>query len=117
MQKRELGLRKFELDDHEWEVVEQLHGILKILKDATLFFSWATPNLAMVILAMDHIDKQLGIYLHNKKYIPAIRSSVFLARNTLNCYYLLTDSSETHHIAMGNISTSLSSGTNVHSNN
>ncbi|KIK80453.1 hypothetical protein PAXRUDRAFT_158667, partial [Paxillus rubicundulus Ve08.2h10] len=106
-QKRELGLQKFKLADHEWE----------ILKDATLFFSQATPNLVMVILAMDHIDKQLQIYLHDKKYMPAIRSSVLLARNTLNHYYLLTDSSETYCIAMGNISTSLSNDTNVCSNN
>ncbi|KIK80335.1 hypothetical protein PAXRUDRAFT_158966, partial [Paxillus rubicundulus Ve08.2h10] len=99
-QRRELGLRKFELADHEWEVIEQLHGILK---DATLFFSRVTPNLATVIPAMDHIDKQLRIYSCNKEYMPAIRSSVSLARNTLNRYYSLTDSSETYRIAMGNI--------------
>ncbi|KIK11653.1 hypothetical protein PISMIDRAFT_74065, partial [Pisolithus microcarpus 441] len=43
-QHRELGLRKFELGDHEWEL---------ILKDTTLFFSRSTPNLATVIPAMD----------------------------------------------------------------
>ncbi|KIK72755.1 hypothetical protein PAXRUDRAFT_43783, partial [Paxillus rubicundulus Ve08.2h10] len=55
-QQRELGLRKFELSDNEWLVVEQLYSILK---DATLFFSRSTPNLATVIPAMDHIDQQL----------------------------------------------------------
>ena len=29
-QGRELGLRKFELADHEWETVEQLHDVLKV---------------------------------------------------------------------------------------
>lgn len=28
--KRELGLRKFELADHEWEIVAQLHSVLKV---------------------------------------------------------------------------------------
>ena len=27
---RELGLRKFELGDHEWEVIEQLRHVLKV---------------------------------------------------------------------------------------
>ena len=29
-QQRELGLRKFEMTDHEWMVVEQLHSILNV---------------------------------------------------------------------------------------
>ena len=29
-QRRELGLRKFELVDHEWEIVEQLCNVLKV---------------------------------------------------------------------------------------
>ncbi|KAF9225172.1 hypothetical protein BS17DRAFT_794829 [Gyrodon lividus] len=85
-QQRELGLRKFELSDNEWLVIEQLYSMLKILKDATLFFSRSTPNLVTVVPAMDHIDQQLTI--------------VSLAKKTLNCYYLLTDSSEVYQIAM-----------------
>ncbi|KIJ18219.1 hypothetical protein PAXINDRAFT_61093, partial [Paxillus involutus ATCC 200175] len=47
---RELGLRKFELADHEsW-----LSSFTVILKDATLFFFHATPNLTTVIPVMDH---------------------------------------------------------------
>ncbi|KIK78663.1 hypothetical protein PAXRUDRAFT_163375 [Paxillus rubicundulus Ve08.2h10] len=56
----ELGLRKFELLDNEW---------LVILKDAPLFFSCSTPNLATVIPVMDHIDQQLTTYTCNKKYL------------------------------------------------
>jgi hypothetical protein len=29
-QQRDLGLRKFELGDHEWELIEQLHDVLKV---------------------------------------------------------------------------------------
>jgi hypothetical protein len=124
-QQRELGLRKFELSDDEWLVVEQLYSVLKvrpcscfvskyykhkqlpcllglhqILKDATLFFSRSTPNLATVIPAMDHIDQQLTTYARDKKYLRSIRSGVSLAKKTLNRYYSLTDSSEVYRIAM-----------------
>ncbi|KIK72440.1 hypothetical protein PAXRUDRAFT_180663, partial [Paxillus rubicundulus Ve08.2h10] len=96
-QQHELGLRKFELSDNEWLVIEQLYSILK---DATLFFSRSTPNLATVIPAMDHIDQQLTTYAHDKKYLRSIRSGVSLAKKTLNHYYSLTDSSEVYRIAM-----------------
>ena len=29
-QQRDLGLRSFELGDHEWELIEQLHDVLKV---------------------------------------------------------------------------------------
>ncbi|KAF8547112.1 hypothetical protein OG21DRAFT_1425432, partial [Imleria badia] len=96
-QKQELGLRKFELSDEEWTVVEQLH---MVLKDATLFFSRATPNLATVILAMDHINHQLQMFAQDQKYLPSIHAAVSLARKTLNRYYLLTDNSEVYRIVM-----------------
>ncbi|KAG1726197.1 uncharacterized protein EDB91DRAFT_1009486, partial [Suillus paluster] len=88
------------LGDHEWEIVEQLRAILKILKDATLFFSCSTPNLATVIPTMDIIDEQMTIYSHNKKFSPSIRAAVQLAKKTLDQYYQLTDSSEVYRIAM-----------------
>ncbi|KAG2109333.1 uncharacterized protein F5147DRAFT_561352, partial [Suillus discolor] len=71
-----------------------------ILKDATLYFSRATPNLATVIPAMDHIDKMLMSYLCNKKYLPSIHLAVRLAKKTLNQYYQLTDRSHTYWISM-----------------
>ncbi|KAF9228163.1 hypothetical protein BS17DRAFT_692203 [Gyrodon lividus] len=101
-QDRALGLRKYELDDDEWNLLEQLHDILKILKDATLYFSCATPNLTTVIPAMDLIDKKLTTYSLNPKYSPAIRAAVGLAKQTLNQYYQFTDSTEVYRIAMGN---------------
>ncbi|KAG2739686.1 hypothetical protein P692DRAFT_201669890, partial [Suillus brevipes Sb2] len=71
-------LRKFELADNEWEIARQL---CDVLKDATLFFSRSTPNLATVIPAMDLIDQQI-------------------AKKTLDRYYQLTDKSEVYRIAM-----------------
>ncbi|KAG2345883.1 hypothetical protein BDR05DRAFT_848453, partial [Suillus weaverae] len=98
---RDLGLQKFELEDHEWLILEQLRDILKVdSKGATLYFSHATPNLATVIPAMDHVDKMLTSYSHNKKYLLSICSAVRLAKNTLNRYYQLTDRSQTYRITM-----------------
>ncbi|KAF8546726.1 hypothetical protein OG21DRAFT_1426280, partial [Imleria badia] len=101
---RELGLRKFELSDKEWTVVEQLHMVLMVLKDATLFFSQATPNLTTmtIIPAMDHIDHQLQMFARDRKYLPSICAAVtvLLVRKTLNCYYSLTDNSKVYRIAM-----------------
>ncbi|KAG1722399.1 uncharacterized protein EDB91DRAFT_1063942, partial [Suillus paluster] len=95
-QRWDLGLRKYELEDNEWVILQQLRDILKILKDATLYFSRATPNLVTVIPAMDHIDKTLMSYSRNKKYLPSICSVVRLAKKTLNRYYQLTDKSHTY---------------------
>ena len=35
-QRRDLGLRTFELTDHEWKIVEQLCSVLKVCKHSTL---------------------------------------------------------------------------------
>jgi hypothetical protein len=67
--------------------------ILQVFKDATLFFSRSTPNLAMVIPAMDHTLTQ--------RFEPAIRAALGLAKKTLNRYYNLTDDAEVYRIAMG----------------
>jgi hypothetical protein len=72
-----------------------------VFKDATLFFSRATPNLAIVIPAMDHIDESLSTDAINPDRTPAIRAALSLAKKTLNRYYSLTDSSDVYRIAMG----------------
>lgn len=121
-QRRDLGLRKFELGEEEWELLDQLCAVLKvssnhistsgvdrtyvtcdtqILKDATLFFSRATPNLATTIPAMDHIDQVLTSNSLDNHFTLAIRAALGTAKKTLNHYYQLTDDSEVYRIAMG----------------
>jgi hypothetical protein len=73
----------------------------QVLKDATQFFSRATPNLATVIPAMDYINDRLSAQANDHSFSPAIKASLGLRKKTLNRYYLLTDSSEVYHIAMG----------------
>ncbi len=111
-------MRKYELDEEEWSLVKQLCDILEvcgpllcrvfcnsltfsqIFKDATLFFSRTTPNLATVIPAMDHIDAHLATASQDLKYSPAIRASLALGKAHLNKYYNMTDHSEVYRIAM-----------------
>ncbi|KAL4080626.1 hypothetical protein J3A83DRAFT_4055157, partial [Scleroderma citrinum] len=93
-------LRKFELCKNEWVIVEQLHSILKVLKDATLFFSYSTPNLAIVIPMMNHINQELKTYSHDWNYLLFICSSITLAKWTLNYHYSCTDTSEVYQIVM-----------------
>src|SRR5258705_12952354 len=71
----------------------------KIYKDATLFFSRGTPNLATVIPAMDHIDKFLATSAE-RQYSPAIRAALVIGKKTINKYYNMTDHSEVYCIAM-----------------
>ncbi|KIM50294.1 hypothetical protein SCLCIDRAFT_34436 [Scleroderma citrinum Foug A] len=100
-QKKNLGLREFELSDEEWAVLRELCEVLKILKDTTLYFSCASPNLATVIPAMDHIDKEFTMYaLDASSYSPPIRAALEMAKKTLNRYYARTDESHLYHIAM-----------------
>jgi hypothetical protein len=75
---------------------------LQILKDATTYFSRATPNLPTVIPAMDHIDTYFtNAIAPSSRKSPAIRAALEVAKKTLNRYYSLTDASETYRIAMG----------------
>jgi hypothetical protein len=118
------GLRKYEISAGEWRIAGQLRDVLKVspffhardsfftleirpfslvaqvFKDATLFFSRATPNLTMVIPAMDHIDERLATDGLNKDLDPSIRASVSLAKKTLNRYYEKTDRSVLYQMAM-----------------
>ncbi|TFK78831.1 hypothetical protein K466DRAFT_506651, partial [Polyporus arcularius HHB13444] len=93
----ELGLRGFELSKREWCILEELRDVLK---DATLFFSRGSPNIATVIPAIDHIDNKLTDGARDPKLDPAIRKAIGLAKRTLNRYYKATDMSATYCIAM-----------------
>ncbi|KAG1857366.1 ribonuclease H-like domain-containing protein, partial [Suillus subalutaceus] len=97
---RKFGLRKFELSESEWGIAQQLRDTLLILKDATTFFSHATPNLAIVIPAMDHIDEMLTTHSFDKDLNTSIRASLTMGKKTLDRYYSLTDMSQTYRIAM-----------------
>lgn len=117
---RDFDLRKYELVPAEWRIAGELRGVLQVLhsffpipfrlhlivrqifKDATLFFSRGTPNLAMVIPAMDHIDKVLATSSDSAHHFTvAIRAALAIGKKAMNRYYNKTDHSEVYRIAMG----------------
>lgn len=118
---RALNLRKYELDDDEWEIAGKLKDTLKvcscvsssyeydshdaliqIFKDATLYFSRGnTPSLSAVIPAMDHIDTSLATAIKDLSNPSSIRAALGVGKKMLNKYYNKTDHSEVYRIAMG----------------
>ncbi|KAI0686095.1 hypothetical protein C8T65DRAFT_591468 [Cerioporus squamosus] len=90
------NLREYELTPAEWEIVRQLREVLKVP-----FSHAGTPNLAMVILAMDHIGQVLTtVSLSHHQYDNTVRVACQLAKALLNKYYSLTDISNTYRIAL-----------------
>lgn len=121
----DLDLRKYELVALEWKIAAELRDVLKvgllvfnflfllltsnvfeqIFKDATLFFSQGTPNLATVIPAMDHIDKVLATSLDSPyNFSIAIRAALAIGKIAMNRYYNKTDHSEVYRVSMGTFS-------------
>ena len=83
-------------------IIRRSTRAFQLLKDTTLFFSCSTPNLATIIPVMDVIDKKLTTdSLDRSRFEAPICTTLGLAKNTLNRYYNLTDSSEVYRIAMG----------------
>ena len=67
-----------------------------MFKDATLYFSQSTPNLAMVISIMNHIDKHLATSTTDDNYQLALKATLAISKKTLNRYYEKTDHSEVY---------------------
>jgi hypothetical protein len=96
-------MRKYELDEDEWALVDQLCNLLKVcptthrfihathvipdLSARDPFFSRSTPSLATMIPAMDHIDSHLAEASEDLTYSPAIRAAMALGKTHLNKYY------------------------------
>ncbi|KAM6495181.1 hypothetical protein JOM56_009804 [Amanita muscaria] len=96
-----MKLRKHEMDAEEWEIADQLSKVLKIFKDATLYFSRdGVPNIAMVIPAMDHLDEALATNTINANISDPIQAALLIGKKTLNHYYSKTDLSGVYRIAM-----------------
>ncbi|KIL58826.1 hypothetical protein M378DRAFT_85881 [Amanita muscaria Koide BX008] len=96
-----MKLRQYEMDAEEWEIAGQLCQVLKIFKDATLFFSRdGIPNIATVIPAMDRIDEVLATDALDTQYSLSIQAALTMGKRTLNRYYSKTDLSEVYRIAM-----------------
>jgi hypothetical protein len=98
----EMKLCLYKLTQEEWDIATHLCEVLrvcdlfllgidyssnplpKIFKDATLFFSRGTPNIVMVIPAMDHINAKLATDASNDKYRLSIQAALAMGKKTLN---------------------------------
>ncbi|KAF8690374.1 hypothetical protein AX14_002970 [Amanita brunnescens Koide BX004] len=97
---RKNDLCKYEVDDNDWKLAEQLHNMLEILKEATQYFSRAKPNLAHVVPAIDAIHKEFSSFICNPSIPDLIREAVQMVKKVLNQYYSKTDDIEIYWIAM-----------------
>jgi hypothetical protein len=97
---KSLKLRKHELDNDDWQVIEQLVLVLRRYKTATLYFSSNAASIAAIILAMDTLTDSLDLATNKTLHI-AIRAAMGLVRKKMNRYYSLTDDSAVYRIAMG----------------
>ncbi|KAH9926054.1 uncharacterized protein B0H18DRAFT_876771 [Fomitopsis serialis] len=94
---KSLKLRKFELDDEEWQIVSELNTIL----GATLFYSQDSVfAIANVIPSMDKLDEILNPKSATQQYRPAIQAAMRLGKKVMNKYYSRTDCSSVYRIAM-----------------
>ena len=65
------------------------------------FFSCGgTPNVILVIPAMDYLDEHLTLVATSPKYGRAIKAAIALSKKTLNRYYDHMDQSEVYQIMM-----------------
>ncbi|KAE9385636.1 hypothetical protein BT96DRAFT_840436 [Gymnopus androsaceus JB14] len=94
-------MSEYLLDNDEWEAIEGLVSALKILKDATTFFSLNLPIIAAVIPTMDAIDEAFATGIINKQLLSEpIRHALSMGKKTLNKYYTLMDDLDIYCMAM-----------------
>lgn len=117
-----MKLRKYKMDEEEWEVAHQLCEVLKvhfplpfcsfaaqlrsvqIFKDTTLFFSHdGTLNISTIIPTMDHIDEVLATNALGDQYSISIKAALSMGKRTLNCYYSKMDLSDVYRVAMSKL--------------
>jgi hypothetical protein len=120
MANKALKLQQYELDDSDWDIVEDLLQVLKVCilpchnmndnsqwlllqmyKDAMLFFSQdSVVTIANVVLTMDRIDSMLSKSA-TSPLAPAVRHALTFAWKLMDKYYSKTDLSNVYRIAMG----------------
>ncbi|KAF8238215.1 hypothetical protein L208DRAFT_1076278, partial [Tricholoma matsutake] len=95
-----LKLHQYELDDGDWEVVKDLLQVLKMYKDATLFFSQDDAvTITNVVLMMDRIDAMLSRSAMTP-LASAVKHALTFACQLMDKYYSKTDLSNVYHITM-----------------
>ncbi|KAF5364882.1 hypothetical protein D9757_015275 [Collybiopsis confluens] len=95
------GLAEFQVGEEEWESINGLTAALKLLKDATIWFSGNSPTVAQVIPAMDAIDEALATGMVDSEEVSdPIKHALAIGKRTINKYYALSDDSNIYRMAM-----------------
>ncbi|KAI9459956.1 hypothetical protein HD554DRAFT_1998511, partial [Boletus coccyginus] len=95
--KEKYKLRKYKLDNEEWQIIRDL---VCLLKQATLFFSQDSASIAAVIPAIDKLNDHLND-VTKQDYHTAIKAAMKLAQNKLDRHWRRTDQSIIYRVAMG----------------
>ncbi|KAL1698105.1 hypothetical protein EV121DRAFT_177512, partial [Schizophyllum commune] len=101
--RRDLGLRALELTKMEWDMAMDLSRVLKVFKQATLFFSRDDcSTITSVIPTMDKIDELMASSDPDTKrpLHATVKAAMRLAKAKVNQYYGKTDLSRIYRIAM-----------------
>ncbi|KAJ6467612.1 hypothetical protein DFH09DRAFT_1009157, partial [Mycena vulgaris] len=100
-------LRRYELDNEEWESLKDILRVLKLYKDLTLKFSQeGVATIAHVLPAMDKIeymlqDELLGTSKQGRRSLnPAVKEALRDAQKVMNKYYAKSDMSYAYRIGM-----------------
>lgn len=105
-------MRKYELSEGEWELVEQLWDVLEVRRLIAYHFS--RSHCLLVDIQVGHpfllvfdtepchcdIDTYLTTVSQDLKRAPAIRAALALGKGHLDKYYDMSDHSEVYRIAM-----------------
>ncbi|KAJ7231387.1 hypothetical protein B0H12DRAFT_977527, partial [Mycena haematopus] len=108
---RDLPYRRFDLSNAQWTLVEDMLHVLKVFKDATLYFSNENHcTITQVLTTMDKIDDLITATVVTASLQPggalkralhdSIKSALKLAKSIMNKYYSRTDESNIYRIAM-----------------
>lgn len=125
--KEKYKLRKYKLDNEDWQIIRDLVCLLKVTislgslflslkgseltyllqkyKQATLFFSQDSASIAAVIPAIDKLNDHLND-VTKQDYHAAIKAAMKLAQNKLDRHWRRTDQPIIYRVAMGMCSVS-----------
>ncbi|KAE9390825.1 hypothetical protein BT96DRAFT_1063148, partial [Gymnopus androsaceus JB14] len=84
---KSLKLRRFELSDPQWKIVNDLIFVLNIFKKATLKFSMDSESTILQVIPMMDVINDFLSQNPKRDLHAAVKASLKLAQATLNCYY------------------------------
>ncbi|POW15120.1 hypothetical protein PSTT_02431 [Puccinia striiformis] len=99
--KRHGVVRKYYLDQSDFDLAQDLAAVLNLFYEITLQVSISgSPRLSNTVVFIDQITEHLSSAISSPSYPPALRNACRLGLKITNKYYSLTDSSPLYRIAI-----------------